>query len=299
MLKSLLMNVKEEWKSWLKLNIQKTMITKQQIGGQTMETVKYFYFLGSKITADDDCSPEIKRHLLLGRKAMTNLDSELKSRAITLLTKLRLVKAMVFPVVMCGCESWTIEKAEHLRIDDFKQWCWRRLLIQPVHPKGNQSWIFIGWTDAEAETLILWPPDAKNWFIGKDPDTGKDWRQEKRMTEDEMVGWHHRLNGHEIDISLDISLRDGDGHREAWHATVHRVAKSWTRLSDWTELRGRSMMMLLAPCKCPPDGGVHHHAPRGAADTQVSGWGGHVCGQWLCYGALHHCSVLFVQSRLV
>ena len=152
-----------------------------------METVICFIFLGSKITADGDCSHEIKRHLLLGRKAMTNLDSILKSRDITLLTKLCIVQVMVFPVIMYGCESWTIKKAECWRIDAFKLWCWRRLLkvpwgrsskeIKPVHPKGDQSQVFIGRTDAEAETPILWPPDAKNWPIGKDPDAGKDWRQ--------------------------------------------------------------------------------------------------------------------------
>ena len=140
------------------------------------------------------------------KKAMTNLDSLLKSRDITLPTKVHLVKVMVFPVVIYGCESWTIKKAERRRIDVFELWCWKRLLrvldskeIQPVNPKGNQSWIFIGRTDAEAETLILWPPDAKNWLTGKDRDAGKDWRQEeKRMTEDEMVGWHHQFNGHEF-----------------------------------------------------------------------------------------------------
>ena len=138
-------------------------------------------------------------------KTMTNLDSILKSRDFTLPTKVHIVKAMVFPVVMNGCESWTIKKAECQRIDAFELWCWRRLEspldckeIQPVHPKGNQSWIFTGRTDAEAETPILWPPDVKNWLIGKDPDAGKDWRQEEKgMTEDEMVGWHHRLDGHE------------------------------------------------------------------------------------------------------
>ena len=155
-----------------------------------------FYFFGLQITADGDCSHEIKRHLLLGRKVMTNLDSIFKSRDITLPTKVHLVKAMVFPLVMYGCESWTIKKAEHRKIDAFELWCWRRLLrvlnckeIQPVHPKGNQPWIFIGRTDVEAETLILWLPDAKNWLIWKDPDAGKDWRQEEKgITEDEMVG---------------------------------------------------------------------------------------------------------------
>ena len=122
-------------------------ITSWQIDGKTMETVTNFILGGSKITADGDCSHEIKRCLLLGRKAIANLDSILKSRDITLPTKVHLVKAMVFPVVMYGCESWTIKKAEHRRIDAFQLWCWRRLLrvpwdckeTQPVHPKGNQS----------------------------------------------------------------------------------------------------------------------------------------------------------------
>ena len=127
-----------------------------------METVTEFIFLGSKITVDGDCSHEIKRSLLLGREAMTNLDSTLKSRHITLVTIVHLVKAMVFPVVMYGCESWTIKKAELQRIDNFKLWCWRRLLripwkeIKPVNPKGNQPCILI--ISAEGEALILWPP---------------------------------------------------------------------------------------------------------------------------------------------
>ena len=133
------------------------------------ETVTDFIFLGSKITADGDCSHKIKRHLVLGRKAMTNLDSILKSIDVTLPTKVHLVKAMVSLVVMYGCESWTIKKAEHRRIDAFELWCWRKLLrvpwtkeIQPVHPNGDQSWVFIGRTDAKAETPILWPPHAKS-----------------------------------------------------------------------------------------------------------------------------------------
>ena len=163
------------------------------------------YFLGSKNTVDGDCSHEIKRCLLLGRKVMINLDSILKSRDITLPTNVHLVKTMVFPVIMYGCESWTIKKTEHWRIDAFELRCWRRLLespldckeSQPVYPKGNQSWVFIGRTDIEAETPIFWPPDEKSWLIWKDPDSGKDWRQkEQGMTEDEMVGWHHWLNGH-------------------------------------------------------------------------------------------------------
>ena len=160
-----------------------------------------------KITVDGDCSHEIKRHLLFVRKAMTNLDNVLKSRDITLPTKVHVVKTMVFPVVIYGCESWTVKKAEHQRIDASKLWCWRRLLspmdckeIKPVNPKGNQPRMFIGRTDAEAEVLILWPPDVKNWLIRKDPDSGKDWGHEgKGETEEEMVGWHHWLNGHEFE----------------------------------------------------------------------------------------------------
>ena len=137
-----------------------------------METVADFIFLGSKITADGDCCYEIKRHLLLGRKVMTNLDSILKSRDITLSTKVGLVKATVFPVVMYGCESWTTEKAEHQGTDAFELWCWRRLLRVPWTARksnqsilGDQSWVFIGRTDIEAETLILWPPDVKSSLI--------------------------------------------------------------------------------------------------------------------------------------
>ena len=164
------------------------------------------YFGGLQNHFHDDCSYEIKRCLLLGRKAMTNLDSILKSRDITLPTQICLVKAIVFPEVMYGCECWTIKKAEHQRIDAFELWYWRRLLespldckkIQPVHPKGNQSWIFIGRTDAEYKTPILWPPNAKNWLIGKDSDAGKDWRKKKGTMEDEIVGLHHCSNGHEF-----------------------------------------------------------------------------------------------------
>ena len=144
---------------------------------------------------------------------MTNIDRVLKSRAITLPTKVHLVKTMVFPVVMYGCEGWTIKKAECWRIDTFELWCWRRLLkeIQPVHSKGDQSWVFTGRTNVEAETPILWPPDVKNWLIWKDPDAGKDWRQEEKgTTEDEMVGWHHWHDGITIDMSLS-KLRVGDG----------------------------------------------------------------------------------------
>ena len=212
-LKSLLMKAKEESeKVGLKLNIQKTKImasgpiTSWEIDEETVETVSDFILGGSKITADGDYTHEIKRRLLLARKVVTNLDSILKSRDITLPTKVHLVKAMVFPVVMYGCESWTVKKAECRKIDAFELWCWRRLLkrdckeIQPVRPKGDQSWVFTGRTDAEAETPILWPPHAKSWLIGKDPDAGRNWGQEKEETiEDEMAGWHHRLDGHEFE----------------------------------------------------------------------------------------------------
>ena len=199
-------------KADLKLNIQKTKIiasgpiTSWQIERKKVEAVTEFIFLVSKITVDSDCSHEIKRCLLRGRKAMTNLDSILKSRDITLLTKAHLAKAMVFPVVIW---MWELDHKESWAL---KKWCfWTVMLektleslldckIKSVHPKGNQSWIFIGRTDAEVETPILWPPDAKNWLFGKDPDAGKDLRQEEKGTkEDEMVGWPHRLNEHEFE----------------------------------------------------------------------------------------------------
>ena len=165
-------------------------------------------FGGSKITADGDCSREIKRCLLLGRKAMTNLDSILKSRDITLPTKIHLAKATVFSSSHVWLweldykESWVpknwrfltgvLEKTLESLLDSKE--------IQSVHPKGNQSWIFIGRSDAEAETPIFWPPDAKNCLFWKDPDAEKDWRWEKKgMTEDEMVRWYHQLSGHEFE----------------------------------------------------------------------------------------------------
>ena len=213
-LKSLLMKVKEESeKVGLKLNIQKTNImasspiTSWQIDGETVETVSDFIFGGSKITADGDCSHEIKRRLLLERKVMTNLDSIFKSRDISLPTNVYLVKAIVFPLIMYGCESWTIKKVEHQRIDVFELWRWRRFLRVPwTARRSNQSILkeispdCSSRTDVEAETPILWPLDPKYWLIWKDPDAGKDRRwEEKAMTEDEMVGWHHWLNGHEFE----------------------------------------------------------------------------------------------------
>ena len=182
-------------------------ITSWQIDGETVETVTDFILGGSKITADGDCSHEIKRRLLLGRKVVTNLDSILKRRHITLPTKVHLVKALLFS--SSHIWMWELDYKESWAP---KNWYfWTVVLktlespldckeIQPVHPKGNQSWIFIGRTDAEAEIQILWPPVAMNWLIWKDPDAGRDWGQaEKGMTEDEMVRWHHQLNGHEFE----------------------------------------------------------------------------------------------------
>ena len=136
--------------------------------GKQWKQCQALFFSGSKITVDSDCSNEIKRHLLLGRKVMTNPDSIFKSRDITLPTKVHLVKAVVFLVVMYGCESWSVKKAECQRIDAFELWCWRRLEspldckeIQPVHPKGDRPWVFFGRSDAKAETPVLWPPHEK------------------------------------------------------------------------------------------------------------------------------------------
>ena len=172
--------------------------------------------------------------MLLGRKAMTNLDRILKSRDITLLTKVRIVKAMVFAVVMFECESWAIKKAKNWRIDAFELWCWIRHLRDPWTARRSKQSILKeinpeGRTDTEAQVPILRPPDVKSWLVRKNPDAGKDWRQEKGMTEDEMVGWHHWLKGHESGQVLEM-VKD----REAWRDAVHGVTKHCTRLSDWT-----------------------------------------------------------------
>ena len=180
------------------------LITSWQIDGETIETARNFILLGSKITADGDCSHEIKTRLLLRRKVMSNLDSIFKSRDITLPTKVCLVKAIVFPVVMYGYESWTIKKAEHQRIDVFELWCWRILLRVPWNARRSIQSIL---KEISTEGLILklklqyfGPPDAKSWLIWKDPDTRKDWRrEEKETTEGEMVGWHHWHYGHEFE----------------------------------------------------------------------------------------------------
>ena len=211
-------------------------ITSWQINGETMEIVRDF--LDSKITADGDCSHEIKRCLLLGRKAMTNLDSILKSRDITLSTKVLLVKAMVFPVVMYGCENWTIKKAEHQKIDAFELWCWRRLLRVPwTARRSNQSILNEISPEYSLEGLILklknqyfgyimWRTDSleKALMLGKIEGERRRGRQRMR--------WLNDISD-PMDMSLS-KLRELVMDRETWHATVHGVAKNQTRLSHWT-----------------------------------------------------------------
>ena len=241
-LKSLLMKVKEESeKTGLKVNIHKTKImasgpiTSWQVDGEEMETVRDFICLGSKITADGDCSHEIRRRLLLGRKAMTNLDSILKSRDITLSRKVHIVKAKVFPVVMYGCESWTVKKTEHQRIDAFELWCWRRLLRVPwTDRRSNQSILkeispgcsleglmlklklqFFGHLMRRTESL------GKILMLGKIEGGRKRGQQRIRWLDVITDSMHMRLS----------KFRELVMVREAWRAAAHGVTKSRTQLS--------------------------------------------------------------------
>ena len=207
------------------------------------------FFLAPKITADGDCSHEIKRHLLLGRKVMTNLDSIFKSRDITANKGL---SSQGFGFSSGHVWMWELDCEESWAL---KNWCfWSVVLLktlespldckemQPVYPKGHQSWVFIGRTDAEDETPILWPPDAKSWLIGKDPDAGRNWGQEEKgLTEDEMAGWHHWLNGCEFEWTPGV----GDGQRglaccDSWG---HKELDTTEQL-NWTELNWRNSTLF-------------------------------------------------------
>ena len=211
-------------------------ITSWEIDGETVEIVADFILGGSKITADGDCSHEIKRRLLLGRKVMTSLDSILKSRHYFANKGL---SSQGYGFSSSHVWMWELDYKESWAP---KNWCfWTVVLaktlespldckeIQPVHPKGDQSWVFFGRTDAKAETPVLWPPQAKSWLIGKDSDAGRDWGQEEKGTTEDGIT-------DSMGMSLS-ELREMVTAREAWRAAIHGVAKNRTRLSDWTELK--------------------------------------------------------------
>ena len=238
------MRVKEEReKAGLKLNIKNKLRSSGPINSwklklEIVKAVTNFIFLSSKITVDSDCSHEVKRRLLLGRKAMTNLDSVLKGKDITLLTKVHIIKATVFPVVLYKCDSWAIKKAEHQRIDAFKLWCWRRLLRVPWHarrsnqsnPKWNQTLNIHQKDWCWSWNSNIWPSGVKSQPIGKDPDAGKDWRQKEKRRQrmrwlDSITNW--------LDMNLS-KLQEIVEDRGTWLAAVHGVANNRTWIIDWT-----------------------------------------------------------------